>query len=67
MQATRKINLCQQKKKTPSYILSAKKHPFIYCPAATHQNATNLVLQTHEKNQGTVFMALHGRPFQLLK
>ena len=33
-----------------------KKHPFTCCPAAKHENAENLALQTYEKNQWTFYI-----------
>ena len=36
-------------------IYARKKHPFVSYPAAKHPNASNLQLQTYEKNQWTLF------------
>ena len=41
----------------------AKKHPFIYCPAAKHQNAANLALQRYKKNQWTFLWHHKGADF----
>ena len=35
----------------------AKRHPFTCCPAAKHQNAADVALQTFEKNQQTFYGA----------
>ena len=42
---------------------SEKNHPFTCCPAANHQNAANLALQTFEENQWTFLWHRTGVDF----
>ena len=39
-----------------TYIYARKKHPFMSYPAAKHSNASNMRLQTYDKNLWTFFI-----------